>query len=456
MISFEPALKCGKFACAARLLCAHEPLACSGTLASAANICGERQFAATNAPVHEKGWRFKTLLLLSVLAVVLTACDAGKNPGLARPGQSTPPLRKVKTVGVTERRIERTIIALGSLMAHEQATLSAKVPGRMQAIQVDLGSVVRSGDVVARIEPRDYQLKVQQAAAALAQARAVLGLPAESDQDKVDPETVSTVKEARAVLDEAQANLDRLKRLSKEKIISQSEVDSAQSAYLVALNRCQDAQEKVRQQQALVAQRRVEFEIAKQQLADTTIVAPFEGGIQQRQANIGEYLTVGSPVVTLVRLNPLRLRLEVSERDALKVRLGQKVRLTVEGDTNTYTGEIQRLSPALTEQTRMLVAESDIENDGRLHPGYFIRAEIVTVPESTALTIPTNAVVTFAGLEKAFTIQDGKAVEKRITTRDQAQDWVEVVSGLVRDDRVIMNPGNLQTGHPIVVDSSTQ
>lgn len=407
-------------------------------------------------PKGRRDWILSQLLFAGALALALTACNGEKKPATAGSGRTTPPPRKVQTVPVIERRVERSLIALGSLSAHERATLSAKVPGRVQSIQVDIGSRVRRGEVLAQIEPRDYELKVQQAAAALSQSRAVLGLPLEGDNDQVDPEKVNMVKEAHAVLDEAKANLGRSQQLTQEKIISESQLDTAQSAYLVALNRFQDTQEKVRQQQALVAQRRVEHEIAKQQLADTTLRAPFDGGIQERPANVGEYLTLGLPVVTLVRLDPLRLRVEVSERDASRIELGQTVRFTLEGDTNVYSGKIHRLSPALDENTRMLAVEADIPNDGRFHSGYFVRAEIVTAPDAVALTIPAQAVVAFAGLEKAFTCQKGKAAEKRITTGKRGQDWVEVVAGLERSEEVILNPGNLQNGHPVIVEPTAK
>ena len=360
--------------------------------------------------------------------------------------------RKVRTVRAVEQPIERSIVALGSLMVHEHATLSAKVAGRLQSIEVDLGSLVKPGDILARIEPRDYELKVSQAAAALAQARVVLGLPLEGDDDRIELEQVSSVKQNRAMLDEAKSNYDRITSLAGEKLISQSELDAAKSAYLVALNRCLDTQEKARQQQAVVMQRRVEWEIAKQQLADTVIKSPFEGGIQDRRADVGEYFNIGTPLVTVVRLDPLCLRVEVSERDATQVRRGQDLRFALEGDTHVYDVTIQRLSPALDETNRMLVVEADIKNDGRFHPGCFARAEIVIAKASPALTIPTNAVIAFAGIEKAFIVQAGKAVEKRVTTGRAAREGVEVLSGLARGDEVVLDPGSLQTGYPVVAD----
>ncbi len=408
-------------------------------------------------------WKFSRHNALSVYALAiglmlaLAACDSSRKPAdrRARSGPPSGPPRKVQTARVAERRIERTVIGLGSLMAFEQATLSAKVAGRVQQIRVDIGSRVRRGDTLATMDPIDYELKVQQASAAVSQARAALGLPLTGESEQINAEEITAVKEARAVLDEAKANHERTRSLSKEKLVPDSQLDTAQSAYLVALNRYQDALENVRQKQAVLAQRRAELAIARQELADTTLTAPFDGGVQTRPASVGEYLVVGAPMVTLVRLDPLRLRVEVSERDAPQVRLGQVIRFSVEGDTNVFTSKIQRLSPALND-ARMLVVEADIPQDDRLHPGYFTRAEIVTLPESPALTMPTNALVTFSGLEKAFTVRDGKAVEKRITTRKGGGNWIEVSTGLHAGEEVILNPGNLQGGNAVIAGPAVE
>jgi len=260
------------------------------------------------------------------LVTALAGCDDGRNPAAGTRGAGSPatPPRQVQTTRVVEKRVEQAVIALGSLIAFEQATLSAKVSGRVREIKVDIGSRVRRGDILAAIEPVDYELKVQQAAAALAQTRAALGLPLSGESDQIEPENITAVKEARAVLDEASANHERARSLLKEKLISDSQFDTARSAYLVALNRHQDALETARQKQALAAQRRAELAIARQQLADTTLTAPFDGGVQARQTSVGEYLVVGAPILTLVRLDPLRLRVEVSERDAPRCASGKR------------------------------------------------------------------------------------------------------------------------------------
>lgn len=351
------------------------------------------------------------------------------------------------------RTIDRNIPALGSLAAWDWATLSTKVAGRLDAIEVDRGTPVARGQVLARIEPRDYELRLDQAEAALQQAEARLGLTAGASTDPFDPGQVSSVKQASAVLEEATANHARVTELAAQGIISLAEVDTAAAALKVARNRHQAAIEDVRDRLAVLAQRRVECEIARQQLADTVLAAPFDGTIQERLISPGEYLPAGAAVVTLVRLDPLRLRLEVSEREAPRVALGQTVRLMIEGDTNRPAGRLTRVSPALLEETRMLVVEADVPNPaGRLHPGMFVRAEIVVQTELPVVTVPDLAVATFAGLEKVFGIREGRAVEKRVVTGDRGDGWVEIREGVAAGDMIVLSPGNLLDGQPLEVE----
>jgi RND family efflux transporter MFP subunit len=179
--------------------------------------------------------------------------------------------------------------------------------------------------------------------------------------------------------------------------------------------------------------------------------APFDGAVQEKRASVGEYLGAGAPVATIVRMNPLRLRAEVPEREAQSIRIGQSVRVTTEGDPNVYLGRIARLSPIISAQTCMLIVEAEVANDGSLRPGLFARAEIVIDEHSMAVTIPTKSIITFAGIEKVVTVQNGKALEKAITTRRRAGDWTEVVAGVSVGEQVVVEPGNLQSGQPVTI-----
>jgi RND family efflux transporter MFP subunit len=325
----------------------------------------------------------------------------------------------------------------------------------LEALSVDLGSEVQVGDVLARIAPEDYDLRLRQSQAQLAQARARLGLPLEGNPGELNLEQTSTVRRAQALLEEARASKERIFALAGQGIVSQSELDGAEAAHSVALSRYEDAMEEVRDRMAVLAQRQSELEIAEKQLKDTSITAPFPGIIEVRHANLGEYLSATTPIVTLVRMNPLRLRLEISERDAPGIRPGQIVRIKVDGHSEGHVGKITRLSPVIDQRSRVLRVEADVSNPGTLRPGSFVRAEIVVDTDRQAITVPSNAVVTFAGIEKVYVIQAGKAVERLVSTgRVQGTaGLVEIPTGLDADEVVILDPGDLKSGAAVRSDA---
>jgi RND family efflux transporter MFP subunit len=229
-------------------------------------------------------------------------------------------------------------------------------------------------------------------------------------------------------------------------------LDAAVSQLTVAEGRYQDAIEEVRNRQAILVQRRSELEIARQQLADTNIESPIDGAVSEKQAAVGQYLPAGAPVVTLVRTHPLRLRLAVPEREARLVRTGQMVNLTVEGDPNKYQGRVARLSPAIAESNRTLMIEAEVPNlDGALRPGSFAKADIVVESGQRVLTVPAEAIVNFAGIEKVLTVEKNAAVEKRVRTGRRFENRVEVLEGIVPGERIVMQPGNLIGGEPVQV-----
>ena len=395
-----------------------------------------------------KASRAIVFVTASLMVVTIVSCskkDSGK------PLATSDKARAVQTMRVIPRPMERTINVTGSLAAQERAELRVKVSGRVQNVAIDLGSVVKKGDLLVQIEPRDYELRVQQSLAVLSHSRVALGLPVNSTNDSIALENTTPVKEAKAVIDEARNNRERVRNLSQEGISSKSELDTVESQYSVAAARFEAAAQEARKLQAILAQRRAEFEMAQQDLADTSIRAPFDGAVQARIASPGEYLAIGAPVANVVRVDPLRLKLEVPERESLNVRIGQAVRLRVEGDTKAHEGRIARLSPAISDLNRMLMVEADVPNNGVLRPGLFVRAEIVTNERESSLAVPTNAVITFAGLEKVIVVRDGKAFETRIQTGRRGGDWVEAMSGVKPNDVVVLDPGNLRTGQSVTV-----
>ena len=399
-----------------------------------------------------RAFRLILIGVLGALSFFVTACKSDyPASGKAANNDSKTAARQVKTVTVAETPVGETVTVNGNLAAYDQVTVGMKVPGRLQTISVDLGSVVRKGQVIAQLEQQDYQLRVEQAEAALAQARVRLGLSPDGKDEQVKAEDTGTVRQAKAVLDDAKLKRDRAATLVQQGVVSHAELDTAESDYKVALSRYQDGLEEIRNRQGLFAQRRSELALAKQQLADTFVYAPMDGVVQQKKASVGEYLAAGAPVVDIVRIDPLRLRVDVPERESHSIRMGQNVRVTIEGDADTYLGTIKRLSPTISEQNRVLSVEADVRNNGQLRPGAFVKAEIVTNQTNTAVTVPPSALVTFAGIDKVITVENGKAVEKTVTVGRRGSDWIEIKSGVNVGQKVVVDPGNLQAGQTVSV-----
>ena len=389
-------------------------------------------------------------ILLAGVALFAASCKSDyPASGKSASPDSKSAARQVKTVKVTEMPIGEAVTVNGTLAAYDRTTVGVKVPGRLQTISIDLGSVVHKGQVIAQLEQQDYKLRVQQADAALAQARARLGLSPDGSDDRVTAEETGTVRQAKAVLDDAKSKRDRAAKLVQQGVIPKAEYDTVESDYKVALSRYQDGLEEIRNRQGLLAQRRTELALAKQQLADTIVYSPMDGVVQEKKTSAGEYLAAGAPVVDIVQIDPLRLRVDVPERESHSVRNGQSVRVTVEGDPETYLGYIKRLSPTISEQNRVLAVEADVRNNGRLRPGAFVKAEIVTNQSNTAVTVPSNAIVTFAGIEKVILVENGKALEKAVTTGRRGPNWIEIKAGVDVGQTVVLDPGNLQSGQAV-------
>lgn len=399
----------------------------------------------------ERMSRRSALVLLGVVLLAGSACNRDTGASAAQP-KAAVPARPVRVIPAAQESVPRTVVASGTLAAEDQVVLGVKVAGRLAELAVDLGTRVRKGQVLARIDPGDYRIRVEQAQAALQQARARLGLSPGGTDDRVDPEQTALVRQARAVLDEAKLTRERSDRLWQEQLIARSQVDAAVAALQVAEGRNQDAIEEVRNRQGVLAQRRSELELARQQLADTALVSPIDGAVGQRQASVGEYLAPGAPVATLVRLHPLRMRVAVPEREAASIQVGQAVRVTVEGDPTEHVGRVARLSPAIQEQNRTLAIEAEIPNErGLLRPGSFARASIVTQAAQAVVMVPASAIVTFAGIEKVISVKDGKSVERRVQTGRREGGRVEIVSGLAAGDPVVVEPGSLTGGQAVTV-----
>ena len=390
----------------------------------------------------------RTALILILSGLLLPACGGTSQSVSARAAAPQP--LTVTIFQVEEQPFERTVTLNGTLAAEEQVEASFRVTGRIEQILVDLGSPVHKGQVVAKLMAVDYALRVQQANAALQQALARLGMTADGEGTAINPERTALVRQNSAVRDQARLQRDRVKTFFDRGLSSRADLDAADAALEVAEGRYQDALEEIRNRQGIVLQRRSEMDLAREQLEGTELKSPIDGAVKERQASAGEHRTPGQPVMTIVKTDPLRLRLAVPERAAVRLRQGQSVRVHVEGDPIVHDGHLVRLGAAIDEANRTLPVEAAVSNPrGLLRPGTFSTVEIVVNEKDHALVVPQSALLTFAGVQKVVLVKDGKAHEQRVKVGRRADSRVEIVEGLKAGDVVVVNPGNIVDGTPV-------
>lgn len=406
----------------------------------------------------------RQLAYVGSLLVVGWAAACGGGAPQGQGGGPMRPARPVQLVEVGTAELPRQLAATGVLAAQEELVLGLEVGGRLATLAVDVGDRVAPGAVLASLDDRDLQMALQRARAALAASEARIGVQQGADLDRFDVETTPAVREAKAVLTEASLNRDRVATIVQQNIQPGRELDVAEATRAVAESRLQRARDDVRTQLADAALRRVELAQADKRLADSRVLAPWAGRIAARHVTAGQVVAAGAPVVTLLRTEPLRLQLRVPDRAASEVAIGQLVRFTVDGlgtadQALEREGRVVRLGPSIERGDRTLLVEAEVGNvDGALVVGAFCRARIVTAPAEAVVVVPQKAVVSFAGVDRVFTVEarsktdptpvaKGRIVELGRTVGDR----FEVRRGMVAGDRIVADATGLAPETPVQV-----
>ncbi|MBX3440915.1 MAG: efflux RND transporter periplasmic adaptor subunit [Planctomyces sp.] len=362
---------------------------------------------------------------------------------------------RVEVVSVEPLPWRRTIRSQGSFAAEEFAVVGAKVAGRIEQTLVDLGGRVTAGMVVAKLDQADFKTRVAQSEATLLQACAAIGLKSADNLDAVNRENSPVVRQEKALLSQARANLARAERLRAQDAVAVATIDEFQAALDVAEARYQSSLNAVEERIATIRIRKAELDLALQELAETEILAPFAGSVHQRHVAPGTFVSIGDAIVTIVRNDPIRYRGQVPERSALQLNIGQPLTVRLENDEHPCTTTIARISPVVDELTRSLTFEADLPNpDGRYRVGMFAVGDVEVDPNATTIAIPLDAVTEFAGVERVWTVTDGEARQVLVRTGERQSGFVEIVSGLQTGDQIVLNGKSLRAG-PVQVTGTT-
>jgi multidrug efflux pump subunit AcrA (membrane-fusion protein) len=391
------------------------------------------------------------VLLTTVFGVGLVACNRSKgastNAGAA--ASPTPPVILVSAAPAITRQLPGYFEANGNLAPNEQADVAAETSGKVAAVGVDLGSAVRRGQMLIKIDDADFRLRIQQAQAQLDQAKATvrqneakIGL---RPGQKFNPEIVPEVAAARSALNLAETNLRRYEKLVETGDISRTAYDQQKSQrdqlaeqYQALIHQAQQNYAAVANSQAAVDAAQTQLALAKRNLGYTVVVSPMSGYISDRPADIGEYISPQQKVATVVNLNPLRVRIDIPEQAISQIHVGESVSVSVAAypDRN-FAGRVARVSPNVTASSRTLTVEADVQNpSAELKPGQFATVRILLAKTQAAVLVPQHALRTISGSIYVFVIKNGH-VEQRLVQSGQTEgDLIEIKSGVAADELV--------------------
>jgi multidrug efflux pump subunit AcrA (membrane-fusion protein) len=405
----------------------------------------------------------------ALLLLAAAGCSEAKAPDPAAAPQREPV--EVAVAPVEPGNIQRRVRATGTLFGEERTTIAAKVAGRIDAVWRDVGDVVAPGDRLARVDPRDYELAVDEKKRAFEQALARLGIPA-LPEGEFEVESLPAVERARLQAENAKARYERGRMLHERDPPAMSDQDFAdlRTAWEVAQADHRLAMLNAHAQLAEARALEAELASARQRLADTLhlvprgerpalpdvgfATTPSEGFlVTRRSVSVGDFVQIGAPLFELVDPDPLKLRLAVPEREAPRVRVGQRAQVRTETAAGIFEGRVSRVNFAVDVRSRTFEVEVLLPNGERkLRAGSFARADIEVEREGGVLLVPRRAVSTFAGVHKVFLVKDGRAVERVVQLGQEDGDRVEVTQGLAAGDSfVVAPPPGLAGGAPVKV-----
>lgn len=401
--------------------------------------------------ISQRNLKFAALaVLLFVAAAFFSACGRSSANGKQQAAPAaTPTTIEVSTATAIKRDLPRFFEATGSLAGDQQTDVAPQTAGKVVAVGVDIGSQVRRGQMLVRFDDAELKLRVEQAVAQVEQAKAGVRQAEEKiglrPGQAFDPNRVADVAAAKVTLDLAETNLRRAEKLIESGDVSRSFYDEQRTRrdqlreqYQMQLAQARQNYAAVQVARTNVANAEAALALARKNLSYVNIPAPIDGFVSERTADLGEYVSPQQKVATIVRTNPLRIRIDIPEQAISEVQVGQSVSVTTSAwpDRN-FSGRVARIAPNVSATSRTLTVEAEIENSsGALKPGQFATVRILQPRAEPAVLVPARAVVTQAGVSRVFVIKGGHAEQRIVQTGQHEGDLIEIKNGVAVDEQV--------------------
>ena len=394
------------------------------------------------------------LLLLCPAIALSTGCRQSKVD--QRDGRK-PAAKLVKTEAVRQEALHRTVEVVGTLAAADEVTISSQAEGIVRAVLADLGDRIKAGQTLVEIDREKLQYTLDQQRAAHARALTKYGA---SESGRLPPvEETAEVRKAAAELAQAKQSHERASELHKRTLISQQALEDADTTLRLKAASYDAALQNARNLRADVDASDASMKLADRQLRDADIRAPFDGYVQKRMVSVGELVKDQMPVMTVVRVDPLKLMAEIPERMAPWIKVGQSLDLRVDAfPGTTFAATVSRISPAVNTQTRTFAFEASAPNrDARLKPGTFARVLLETALVEQVLTVPYAAMQYRYGVYRVFTVDGHRLTVHELKTGDRVGDRMEIQAGVKLGDHVVLTDvDNLADGMIVTVNADEE
>jgi multidrug efflux pump subunit AcrA (membrane-fusion protein) len=389
----------------------------------------------------------KRILILVILALaVLIAFRAAQNISAKKEPRRGEfgKIPLVEVAPVTQGLIEEKIIRNGDIAPTAQVTIYSKVQGWVDAIHVREGDPVRPGQEIVTLDKREAESSVAQAQANLEAAQARLKYVRATAEETIQ----SQMQNAKANMDLAEVELQRAHQLFDKHFIAQQQLDETQMKYDVAKAAYDLAMNSLRQRtweddivlaEAQVNQARATLELQRVQLGNLIILSPMKGVVTKRYVDPGTMVKDTTPILTLMDLSETKMVVNVIEREFIHLQKGQPVKITIVAlPDRVFTGSIQIITPALDLQSRTAEIQISIPNpDLALKPGMFGRAEIILRSNPQAVLVPIQSLLTEVDKDFVFVLKEDKVFRRPVRKGVVRDTVVEILQGVSPGEQVV-------------------
>ncbi len=347
-------------------------------------------------------------LFLAVFLIVISGCGK-KDEG---------PVNGDKTVPVVVQEAKKEDISARTVITGKVAPLSEviivpKIPGKVAQVPVDVGSRVKKGDLLVKLDTTDLEISLSAAVNGLENAKL-------------------THNQAVLNYNNAKANYERMRSLYDEGAVSKQQLEQAELAY----NLARDAMNA-----PVVATAQNQIDNIRNQIANATITSPINGEVAARNIDPGEMASPSSPqpIMTVVNIDKVYIEATVAESDIALIKAGQEVSVKVDAAGGSFQGVVKILSPVANPQTKGYSIKIEMENPERkLKPGMFAEIQLVTKNREDTVVIPKEALVNRGSDKIIYVVRDNVAEERTVATGIETDDKVEIVQGLSAGEKYVV------------------